>query len=50
MDKRTLDNLLTEYGDLTYCDFTATERGTRIAGYKFAIRMKTNKTLSATIT
>lgn len=50
MDKRTLDSLLTEYGDLTYSDFTATEHGTWIAGYKFAIRMKTNKTLPATIT
>jgi hypothetical protein len=40
MDKRTLDILLTEYGDFTSSDFTATEHGRRIAGYKFAIIMK----------
>ena len=50
MDKRTLDDLLTEYGQLTHSDFTTTDNGTRIAGYTFAIKLKTNKTLPETIT
>ena len=50
MDKRTLDDLLTAYGDVTYSEFTSTANGTRIAGFKFAIRLKPNKHLPPTIT
>ena len=49
-DKQTLDGLLNHYGTVTDGDFVRTTDGIRIAGYKFRLRPRQNKTLPPTLT
>ena len=41
--------LLNAYGDVTYGDFIRTTNGTKIARYKFLLRLRPNKTLRRTL-
>ena len=49
IDKRTLDDLLKPYGDITASDFIKNTHGTRVAGFKFNIRLHQDKSLPASI-
>ena len=47
-DRQTLDRLLNAYGTVMDGDFVRTMDGIRIAGYKFRLRPRPNKTLPVT--